>query len=212
MFTGIVEEIGTVSSLTSDTITIKCSKVIKDTNLGDSISVNGVCLTVVDMSDCGFSANISRETFKFSNLSTLKSGQYINLERALTLSSRLGGHIVSGHIDTVGKVFKINKMDEFYEFVVMFDKCFDKYIAKKGSMAINGVSLTVADYSCEDNKVFATFAIIPHTFNNTMLKYLKPNDALNLEFDILAKYVEKNLLLSDNKTITVDFLAQNGFM
>lgn len=212
MFTGIVEEVGTISSTTSDKITIKCFKVLKDTKLGDSIAVNGVCLTVVDILSDGFCANVSGETFKVTNLKSLRQGQTVNLERALSLSSRLGGHIVSGHIDTVGEVFKLNKLDEFYELVVRFNSEFNKYVVKKGSITLDGISLTVADTRCDGDSIYVTCAIIPHTFNNTGLKYINTDYKVNLEFDILAKYVEKNLLLSDNKTITVDFLAQNGFV
>ena len=211
MFTGIIEEIGIVESLSSDKITIKCSTVLQDTKTGDSIAVNGVCLTVREIFDYGFLADISPETMRVTALSELKSGTVVNLERALTLSSRLGGHIVSGHIDSVGEVIKLNKLNEFYELEISFDKDYDKYVVKKGSIALNGISLTVADCRSNSNKVYCTVAVIPHTFDNTVLNQLKSGNKINIEFDILAKYVEKNLLSSDNNNITADFLTQAGF-
>ena len=211
MFTGIVEEIGSVSSVLSDKITIKCSTILQDIKLGDSIAVNGVCLTVREVGSDWFSADISPETLKVTTLSELKINSQVNLERALTLTSRLGGHIVSGHVDSVAEIFKMNKFDDFYELIVKFEKSFDKYVVKKGSITLNGISLTVADCKTEGLNTYCTVAIIPHTFNNTCLKSLKSGDKLNIEFDILAKYVEKNLLSSDNNNITADFLEQNGF-
>lgn len=208
MFTGIIEEIGTVKSISTDKITINCSKVLKDSKLGDSIAVNGVCLTITDITSDGFTADISPETLKVTNLSDINSGDIVNLERALTLSSRLGGHIVSGHIDTVGKVSKLSKFNDFYELTVNFSEEYSKYIIKKGSITVNGVSLTIA----ECGKDFVTIAVIPHTFDMTVLKEVKTGCNVNLEFDILAKYVEKNLSSSNNSNISLDFLAQNGFV
>ena len=208
MFTGIIEEIGTVKSISTDKITINCSKVLKDSKLGDSIAVNGVCLTITDIISDGFAADISPETLKVTNLSDINSGDIVNLERALTLSSRLGGHIVSGHIDTVGKVSKLSKFNDFYELTVNFSEEYSKYIIKKGSITVNGISLTIA----ECGKDFVTIAVIPHTFDMTVLKEVKTGCNVNLEFDILAKYVEKNLSSSNNSNISLDFLAQNGFV
>lgn len=208
MFTGIIEEIGVVKLISSDNITIFCTKVLEDTKSGDSISVNGVCLTVTKLTENSFSADVSPETLRVTSLSSLKNGSEVNLERALTLSSRLGGHIVSGHIDTVGKINKIVKLSEFYEISVSFDRKFSNYVVKKGSIAINGISLTVAD--CTEDIV--TIAVIPHTFDMTVLKQLNTGDFVNIEFDVLAKYVEKKLSSSDNNNITVDFLVENGFL
>ncbi len=208
MFTGIVEELGLVKSISSNKITIECTKILEDCKLGDSISVNGVCLTVSDLTGTYFMADISPKTLSVTNLSGVKNGDIVNLERAMTLSSRLGGHIVTGHIDTVGEITKIAKISDFYEISVSFDKCFSKYAVKKGSIAINGISLTIAD--CTDSIV--TIAVIPHTYENTVLKTRKTGDNVNIEFDILAKYVEKNLSSSDNNSITLGFLAENGFI
>lgn len=207
MFTGIIEEIGEISSITKSTITIKSKTVLEDAKLGDSIAVNGACLTIVNLKKDEFTANVSEETFKITNFSELKSGDFVNLERALSLSSRLGGHIVTGHIDTVGEIVSIINENEFYDLSVKFDKNFENYVVKKGSITINGISLTIADIN--NNSV--SVAIIPHTFNNTILKTLKSKDSVNIEFDILAKYVEKNLSTKDN-SITMNFLEENGFV
>lgn len=207
MFTGIIEEIGEISSITKSTITIKSKTVLEDAKLGDSIAVNGVCLTIVDLKKDEFTANVSEETFKITNFSELKSGDFVNLERALSLSSRLGGHIVTGHIDTVGEIVSIIDKNEFYDLSVKFDKNFENYVVKKGSITINGISLTIADI----NNNTVSVAIIPHTFNNTILKTLKSKDSVNIEFDILAKYVEKNLSTKNN-SITMNFLEENGFV
>ncbi len=207
MFTGIIEEIGKISSITKSTITIKSKTVLEDAKLGDSIAVNGVCLTIVDLKKDEFTANVSEETFKITNFSELKSGDFVNLERALSLSSRLGGHIVTGHIDTVGEIASIIDKNEFYDLSVKFDKNFENYVVKKGSITINGISLTIADIN--NNSV--SVAIIPHTFNNTILNTLKSKDSVNIEFDILAKYVEKNLSTKNN-SITMNFLEENGFV
>lgn len=207
MFTGIIEEIGEISSITKSTITIKSKTVLEDAKLGDSIAVNGVCLTIVNLKKDEFTANVSEETFKITNFSELKSGDFVNLERALSLSSRLGGHIVTGHIDTVGEIASIIDKNEFYDLSVKFDKNFENYVVKKGSITINGISLTIADI----NNNTVSVAIIPHTFNNTILKTLKSKDSVNIEFDILAKYVEKNLSTKNN-SITMNFLEENGFV
>lgn len=207
MFTGIIEEIGEISSITKSTITIKSKTVLEDAKLGDSIAVNGVCLTIVNLKKDEFTANVSEETFKITNFSELKSGDFVNLERALTLNSRLGGHIVTGHIDTVGEIASIIDKNEFYDLSVKFDKNFENYVVKKGSITINGISLTIADI----NNNTVSVAIIPHTFNNTILKTLKSKDSVNIEFDILAKYVEKNLSTKNN-SITMNFLEENGFV
>ena len=207
MFTGIIEEIGEISSITKSTITIKSKTVLEDAKLGDSIAVNGVCLTVIDLKQDEFTVNVSEETFKITNFSELKTGNLVNLERALTLSTRLGGHIVTGHIDTVGEIISIVDKNEFYDLSIKFDKTFENYVVKKGSITIDGISLTIADLS--NNTV--SLAIIPHTFNNTILKTLKSKDSVNIEFDILAKYVEKNLSTKNN-SITMNFLEENGFV
>ena len=213
MFTGIVEEIGIVKSLefkaNGAKIVIGCQKVVEDVKIGDSIAIDGVCQTVIAFNSSEFSAEISDETLKVTTLGDLKSGNTVNLERALTLSSRLGGHIVSGHVDCMGKFINIEKLSDFYNLQFEIPEEQEKYVVYKGSITINGVSLTVA--SIVDNIV--SVAIIPHTYNNTSLKDLKLGQDVNIETDILGKYVEKFLSAKDNKKgISMNFLQENGFV
>ncbi len=213
MFTGIIEETGRVKSLTPKTngaeVIITCSKVLEDATIGDSIAINGVCQTVIHFSSNEFSAEISDETLRITTLGSLKSGDVVNLERALTLSSRLGGHIVSGHVDCRGKFINIDKLSDFYNLEFEIPEEQEKYVVYKGSITINGISLTIANI----NRNVVKVAIIPHTFNNTNLKDLKIGDEVNIETDILGKYVEKFLSAKDNnKGISMDFLQENGFV
>lgn len=208
MFTGIVEETGIIKSLDSNRISVKCDKVLEQTKLGDSIAINGVCLTVTELQKDCFTADVSRETLRVTNFSTLRTGCIVNLERALALKDRLGGHIVSGHVDGTAKILAIEKYGEFYKLQILISPEISKYVVKKGSITINGISLTVAE--TQDDVI--TISIIPHTFKNTNLQFLKSCDYVNIEADILSKYVEKFLLTSDNKsTIDENFLQRNGF-
>lgn len=212
MFTGIIEEIGIVKEFkkgASDAlITVECKKILKDMKIGDSISINGVCQTVTEFDNQSFSAQISSETLDVTNFSALKTGSRVNLERALTLSQRLGGHIVSGHVDGLAKVKSVQKLSDFYNLKFEVEKDLTKYIAKKGSVALNGISLTVANIESREFEV----AIIPHTFENTVLKDLKQGDFVNIEVDVLAKYVEKILSTGNNRSnIDENFLKENGF-
>lgn len=197
MFTGIVEEIGKIKSFNGEKLVVECKKVLENTQLGDSIAIDGCCQTVVDLTSNTFSTDVSPETLRI--IKGLKAGELVNLERALTPQSRMGGHIVQGHIDGVAKY--LGKM----RFEV--PKELDKYIVYKGSITINGVSLTVAQ---NERNTFAV-AIIPHTLENTNLKTLKTGDFVNIETDIVGRYVEKFLSTKDNN-LTEDFLKENGFM
>ena len=211
MFTGIIEEIGIVKAFAlsgkNAQIIVECKKVLEESKIGDSIAINGVCQTVTALSFNSFSAQISSETLGVTTLSKLRSGEKVNLERALTLSSRLGGHMVSGHVDGLAKVKSIQKLSDFYNVKFEVPKELTKYIAKKGSVTINGISLTVADIVSTEFGV----AIIPHTFENTNLSSLKSVDFVNIEVDILAKYVEKILSTGNNSTVDENFLKENGF-
>ena len=208
MFTGIIEEVGTVRTITNNKITINAKTVLEETKLGDSIAVNGVCLTVTSITKNGFDADISPETMQVTVLKNLKAGSCVNLERAISANGRFGGHIVSGHIDGIGKIINIKKNGDFYDIKIELSKELTKYVAKKGSIATNGVSLTVADIDADTIRI----AVIPHTFENTNLETLKIGDFVNIETDILAKYVEKFLSTSDNKSgISMEFLAEHGF-
>ena len=208
MFTGIIEEIGIVKSITNNKIAILAKTVLNNTNIGDSIAVNGVCLTVVKTGEDYFEADISPETMNVTALNNLNLGHLVNLERAMPADGRFGGHFVSGHVDCVGKYKEVKKEGDFYNIKIEIPEKYTKYIAKKGSVAINGISLTVADI----NTNIILIAIIPHSFKNTNLKTLKNGDCVNIETDILAKYVEKFLSTSDNKSgISMEFLMENGF-
>ncbi len=208
MFTGIIEEIGKITTITDKNIIIDASEVLQDAKIGDSIAVNGVCLTVTNIENQSFSADISPETQKVTTFCELKSGDRVNLERALPANGRFGGHIVTGHIDSIGEIKSISNAGNFYNIVLKLDKDNSKYVVKKGSITINGVSLTVADESMDT----ITVAVIPHTFQNTTFKYLKNGDKVNIETDIISKYVEKFLSTRDNRTgIDMEFLIKNGF-
>lgn len=212
MFTGIIEETGKVRNFctqnTGAKIEIGCSRVLGGTKVGDSIAINGCCTTVTELGADYFSADISSETLKITNFSSIKNGTDVNLERALTPASRIGGHIVQGHIDCVGKFIGIEKLSEFYNLSFEIPQQEIKYVVKKGSIAINGISLTVADIY--GNLIKA--AVIPHTWQNTTLNQLKSGDSVNIETDILGRYIENFLSASNNSKINEDFLIENGFV
>lgn len=212
MFTGIIEEIGVVSEINinaqASKLRVSCNLILEDVKLGDSIAVNGVCLTVTEISSNSFTADLSEETLKISILKNLKIGDFVNLERAMKANGRFGGHVVSGHIDGVGKIKNIEKKGDFYDLKLELESNLIRYTIKKGSVTVNGISLTIADI----NKNVINLAIIPHTFNNTNLQRLKQNDFVNIEVDMIAKYIEKFLSPSDNKSkISLEFLQEHGF-
>lgn len=214
MFTGIVEEMGEVQSVTkaADTyiLRIRAEKVLCGTELGDSIAVNGLCLTVTSLDGDTFTADVMPESLRRSSLSALKKGDCVNLERALTLSSRLGGHIVSGHIDGTGTIVKYKKEANAVWITINAPESIMRYIVEKGSVAVDGVSLTVADTGAGTFRV----SVIPHTGEKTVLLQKREGDSVNLEADIIGKYVEK--LCGDRRkpsgSLTAEFLAENGFM
>lgn len=197
MFTGIVEEIGFIKSFDGKNLMVECKKVLENTKIGDSIAIDGCCQTVVSMSESSFSANVSRETLEVTK--GFKPGTQVNLERALTPSTRMGGHIVQGHVDGTARYLGNSTFE--------LPKALIKYVVYKGSITIDGVSLTVAK---EDGNSFS-IAIIPHTLENTTLKNLNPGDLVNIETDILGRYIEKFLSTKHNN-ITEDFLKENGFL
>lgn len=217
MFTGIVEETGSVKSINGNgdsyKITISCKKVLEDSKIGDSIAVNGVCLTVTDMTDSQFCADVMPETIHRSSLSSLKEGSTVNLERAMAAGGRFGGHIVSGHIDGTGTVAEIKKDSNAVWYTINCSKQLLRYIVEKGSVTLDGISLTVAYVDDSSFKV----SVIPHTREVTNLTTKNVGSIINIENDIIGKYVEKLMLpASENETpksrITADFLAENGFM
>ena len=184
MFTGIIEETGKVSFLKSNKLAVEVSSnFIKDLKIGSSVSVNGACLTVISLNPLTF--EVSFETLRKTNLGLLKKGDIVNLEKALKVGDRLDGHFVLGHVDTTIKVKGIRKEGDFYKFIFEIPKGFEKYIVYKGSVAIDGISLTVAHLE----KFFFEVAVIPHTYENTNLKYKKVGDICNFEADMFGKYV-----------------------
>ena len=208
MFTGIIEEIGKVLTITEKKAVIECKMVLENTKIGDSIAVNGVCLTVTAIDNSSFTADVSPETFMVTALNELKPASSVNLERAMPADGRFGGHIVAGHVDGIGKVGNVSPNNGFFDLSIELNPREARYVVKKGSIAVNGVSLTVANTSGNAIKI----AVIPHTFRNTCLRELQAGNYVNIEVDILAKYVEKFLSTSDNKSrIDMDFLKRNGF-
>ncbi len=189
MFTGIVEEVGIVSKITNNGMTVKALRVLSDVKLGDSIAVNGTCLTAVSFSNSEFSVDLSPETMRRTSLSQLTEGSRVNLERALSASDRMGGHIVQGHVDATGRITSIKPDGDSIIFRVRVPKRLDKYIVEKGFVAVDGISLTVVKRGASS----FTLAVIPYTLENTNLAVLSEGDQVNLEADILAKYVESLL-------------------
>lgn len=216
MFTGIIEELGRISDIKkgmkSYRLVISANKVLENTEIGDSIAVNGICLTVTDLNKNCFSADVMAETVRRTALSDIKQGSIVNLERAMSANGRFGGHIVSGHIDGTGIISSFEREDNAIWVTVSADESILKYIVEKGSVAIDGISLTVAYV---DSKCFKV-SIIPHTQDKTTLTMKKSGDRVNLECDIIGKYIEKMLLnqntKSDKKEITMDFLYEKGFI
>ena len=189
MFTGIVEEVGVVSKITNNGMSVKASRVLSDVKLGDSIAVNGTCLTAVSFTASEFSVDLSPETMRRTSLGQLTEGGRVNLERALSASDRIGGHIVQGHVDATGRITSIKPDGDSIIFRVRIPKRLDKYIVEKGFVAVDGISLTVVKRGASS----FTLAVIPYTLENTNLAVLSEGDQVNLEADILAKYVESLL-------------------
>ncbi len=196
MFTGIIEELGTVALLeirdNGARIRIAASLVTEDTKNGDSIAVNGVCLTALDVSADGLSADVSQETLDRSTLGGLNEGSRVNLERAVTPITRLGGHIVQGHVDGRGEFISSEQNGDFYTVRIGFPPELARYFVYKGSVAVEGISLTIAALA----ETHFDIAVIPKTWELTNLSLLKPGDAVNLEADVIAKYVERMMSMS----------------
>lgn len=216
MFTGIIEELGKISAFEKRgdgaRIEVSAKIVTKDSSEGDSIAVNGVCLTALNIKKDSFSADVSRETLDKSTLGNLKVGAKVNLERAVTPTTRLGGHIVQGHVDARGKFDSALQNGDFWTVRLLFPEEIGQYLVYKGSIAVEGISLTVADLT-ED---YFEIAVIPKTWELTNLSTLKSGDAVNLEADVIAKYVERILLYGkrDKKTedVTMEKLQKLGFL
>lgn len=218
MFTGIIEAVGQLQKIENRQgdlrLTVESGKLdLSDVQLGDSIATNGVCLTVVELTGSGYVADVSLETLEHSTLGELSVGTALNLEKALTPSTRLGGHLVSGHVDAVGKVLSIEPAGRSSVYWIEAPKSIARYIAHKGSITVDGVSLTV-------NKVDGCrFAlnIVPHTQQETIIQSYGPGTAVNLEVDVLARYLERLMDPSlkdetESSSLTMGFLAEHGFM
>ena len=217
MFTGIIEEVGALERLAGGEIAIRAEKVLEDVALGDSIAVNGICLTVTHFDAAHFTADVMPETVRRTSLAELKRGSRVNLERALTLRSRLGGHIVSGHIDGAGTIAAMQEEGNAILLTVRASADVLRYVVEKGSVALDGISLTVARVSAAD----FTVSLIPHTREITNLREKRMGSRLNIETDILGKYVEKLFPGAHTRGesdapksaggLTMDFLRQQGF-
>ena len=216
MFTGIIEELGQIAALERGAdgakIKIAARVVTKDTNEGDSISVNGVCLTALDVKADGFTADVSQETLDKSTLGRLQAGARVNLERAVTPSTRLGGHIVQGHVDSRGKFVSATRNGDFWTVRVSYPREIGQYLVYKGSISVEGISLTIAALGAD----YFEIAVIPKTWELTNLSGLKAGDEVNLEVDVIAKYVERILLYgraaAESENITIEKLSKLGFV
>ena len=210
MFTGIIEEMGTVRRLNQSPnrceLELSASKVLEGTQIGDSIAVNGVCLTVIRLGEEHFTADVMPETLRRSNLGQLKPGSKVNLERAMAANGRFGGHIVAGHIDGTGKILAMQPEGNAVLVTISATPELLRYVVEKGSIAIDGISLTVAMVSHTD----FTVSLIPHTGEETTLLKHRPGEIVNLETDIIGKYVEK-LMQPRSGGVTMELLQQNGF-
>lgn len=212
MFTGIIEEIGEIRQIrmgsTSCVLTVAAKKILSDVHIGDSIAVNGTCLTVCRFDGGSFTADVMPETMRRTNLGKLAPGSPVNLERAMAANGRFGGHIVSGHVDGTGMVKSLHREENAVWVTIAADTAILRYIVEKGSIAVDGISLTVARVTAQDFAV----SVIPHTGEETTLLYRKPGDVVNLECDIIAKYVEKLLSPQKSGKISPQFLVEHGFI
>ncbi len=218
MFTGLVEGIGKIISFQPCKggllAEISASFSLKDTNVGDSIAVDGVCLTVTEIKGSSFKAQISPETLAKTTFRYKNSGDYVNLERALRMGDRLGGHLVSGHVDGVGKIVSITPIEDFWRVKIEIPEELSPYLVKKGSIAVDGISLTINDF--KENML--ELMLVPHTLKVTTLCFKKPGDLVNIEIDMIAKMVYKWLspyiesLERSKNRLTLDFLKEHGFI
>lgn len=218
MFTGIIEAIGTISALNNHgddiRLTVNSGKLeMSDVHLGDSIATNGVCLTVVEFGSDYYCVDVSKETIKYSGFANYQVGSHVNLEKAMRADTRFGGHIVSGHVDGVGEVIKVNDHTRYVEVWVKAPDELAKYIAHKGSITVDGVSLTVNEVKGASFMLW----LIPHTLQETVIGEYKSGTKVNLEVDVIARYLERLMLGdkaadTDKKDISMSFLAEHGYL
>jgi len=214
MFTGIIEEIGTIEKVSPISggmrLTIRAKKIIEDIAVNDSICIDGVCLTATRVNHNSFQVDAVGATLDKSTFNRIKADALVNLERSVRLSDRLGGHLVQGHVNGIGTISEIKKLGENYLVKIIIPEDLEKYLIKEGSIAVNGISLTIADVFKNEISI----SIIPHTWQNTNLKDKEVNDRVNVEIDILAKYVEKLVTRGTNpsdKNITENWLKEIGY-
>lgn len=218
MFTGIIEELGTIKHISSASsscmrLTIKASLILQDVKLGDSIAVNGVCLTVTELSANDFVADVMPETFYATSLSKVKVGEKVNLERAMIANGRFGGHIVSGHVDGMAKIIRKEAVSNAVYVHLEIDEDMLQFCMTKGSITVDGISLTI--YNVTNTAV--TVSLIPHTYRHTILGIKQIGEAVNIELDMMSKYVEKHLKTilegkqTKRDTINMEFLQRAGF-
>lgn len=216
MFTGIVEEVGTVLAIqkgrVSSKVTFGGSRVFEGMRLGDSVAVNGVCLTAEALTDSSFTADVMAETLRRSSLGDLRVGSRVNMERAMPCNGRFGGHIVSGHVDATGTIANLRREDNAVWVTVSADSRVLRYVVEKGSVALDGISLTVASVDESSFKV----SVIPHTASQTTLLSKSVGDRINIECDVVGKYIERLLSFREGAkpttTVDLDFLARHGFL
>lgn len=217
MFTGIIEELGTIQTIqksgNSLVLTIQGKKVLEDARLGDSIAVNGVCLTVTKFNNRSFQVDVMPETFHSTSLALLKQGSLVNLERAMSSNGRFGGHFVTGHVDAVGQIVKKQPKENAIYMDITFSKEYNHLTLLRGSIALDGTSLTI--FGLTENKV--TVSIIPHTIRESVLGLKKVGEIVNIEFDMIGKYLysfleKRERIDAHNGRISVDFLNDKGFM
>lgn len=216
MFTGIIEETGELSEIKKETLSakikIRCQKVLDGTKIGDSIAVNGICLTVTSLAKDGFTADVMAETMRRSSLSGLKIPGKVNLERAMASDGRFGGHIVSGHIDGTGRVTGIQQEENAVWYTIAAEPGLLRYIVEKGSVALDGISLTVAKVTEQDFQV----SVIPHTRKETALSEKRAGSLINIECDVVGKYIEKLISRkaapAQESRLTEQFLSEHGFL
>jgi len=207
MFTGIIEEVGRVSALNGADLTIEAKAILDDVAEGDSIAINGVCLTAVDFDKRNFRVQVSPETFEKTTLGRLKKGDSVNLERAMLPTRRFGGHFVQGHVDGVGEVTKVIDQGEFQVWHFRAPRDVAQYLIPKGSVAIDGISLTVVNPVAD---VFCV-AVIPATLDKTVLRQRKPGDPVNMEADMIGKHIFHFMHHGKKERISLDFLQDHGF-
>ncbi len=206
MFTGIIEEIGIIKNAVTHHLVIEAKNVLDDMRVGDSMSVNGVCLTVTSFENNSFNVDLMMETIRYTGLGKLRYGNQVNLERAVTLDKRLGGHLVLGHVDDIGTILSIDQRQTEHLVKIASPTNLMRYISRKGFIAVDGISLTITDLETSSFSV----SLVNHTLKNTTLGNRRPGDSVNLEIDVIARYLER-LSGYNNSELTMNLLSEYGY-